>query len=99
MNLTGPLYTVDDASRITEIELARIRFIELEFAEFLGKHDDGMQNTCFDERGIEMLRNIHHRIFNEGESFNSIRTELRREQKLLKIIAVTSGKGGVGKTT
>lgn len=58
-----------------------------------------MQNTCFDERGINLLRKIHHRIFHEGEQAGSILAELGRNQKHLRTIAITSGKGGVGKTT
>lgn len=93
------LHTLQDASRITGIEPARIRFIEREFKEFLGVCEDGMQDTCFDRRGIALLDNIHRRIFHQGESFSSIRAELGRKRKSLRTIAVTSGKGGVGKTT
>lgn len=97
--MTIPLHTFHDVCRITGIEPARIRFIERLFKEYFGRENGGLQTGCFDEQEIEMLRHIHHRIFHEGEAPNLVHAEFERHRRSLQTIAVTSGKGGVGKTT
>jgi len=97
--LNGALYPIHEVCRMTGIEPSRIRFIETEFEEYFSAHSGGMQTTKFDQRGVDLLKKINQLLFKKGESPFDIRRELDRDLHRLKIIAVTSGKGGVGKTT
>lgn len=71
------------------IEPARLQFIQQAFPDTLGGHP----------QTVELLQWIHDRLFLEGWSIGAVRTELNRAAHKLQVIAVTSGKGGVGKTT
>ena len=84
-----PLHSI--AAR-TGIEPSRIQFLIREFSEFLTTGWD-------DDRGIVLLRRIHQRFFIEGKPIPVIRRELGDQRRQMRVIAVTSGKGGVGKTT
>jgi flagellar biosynthesis protein FlhG len=42
---------------------------------------------------------VHDRLFLEGWQISAVRAELARAQRSTRVLAVTSGKGGVGKTT
>ncbi len=72
------------------IEPARLQFIQQAFPEVFAEAQR-------DPR--EVLRWIHDRLFIEGWSIGAVRAELSRAASTLRTIAVTSGKGGVGKTT
>ena len=76
------------AAQIPAIEPARLQFIEREFQDVLG-----------DPRDPGLIREIHHALFIEGKSPSVVRNQFCRPQRALRVIAVTSGKGGVGKTT
>ena len=72
----------------TPLEPARVQFIQREFSQaFSGAHD------------VALLREIHDALFVEGLSLASVRAQLLRRSRGTQVIAVTSGKGGVGKTT
>ncbi len=90
----GP-HTIGDVCRLTGIEPSRIRFIEREFAEYFEGAGDGL----FGAQQLDLFRSIHTLLFEKAASPFAIRRELSRDLRSLKIIAVTSGKGGVGKTT
>lgn len=96
--LSGRPLTIGEVCRTTGIEPSRIRFIEREFTEYFDD-DKGAHNGTFDARQVDLFRRIHGLLFEQGESPFAIRRELTRDLRRLKIIAVTSGKGGVGKTT
>ena len=70
------------------IEPAHRQFIEREFQVILRDDQDG-----------RLIRAIHHALFTEGKSPAVVRSQFSRRQRVLRVIAVTSGKGGVGKTT
>ena len=70
------------------IEPAHRQFIEREFPDVLRDDPDG-----------RLLRAMHHALFTEGKSPAAVRTQFAKNQRALRVIAVTSGKGGVGKTT
>ena len=74
------------------IEPAQAQFIAHTFGEFLG---DASQ----DARRNEMIAWIHHRLFEDRVSVAAVRAELNSARRNTRTIAVTSGKGGVGKTT
>jgi flagellar biosynthesis protein FlhG len=72
------------------IEPARLQFIHQAFPEVFA----GAQR-----RSEDVLHWIHDRLFSEGWAIGAVRAELSRAASTLRTIAVTSGKGGVGKTT
>jgi flagellar biosynthesis protein FlhG len=72
------------------IEPARLQFIQQAFPEVFAS---GQRDPA------EVLQWIHDRLFSEGWSIGAVRAELSRAANTLRTIAVTSGKGGVGKTT
>ncbi len=76
---------------------AQAQFIEQTFGEFLGeaRPDDRSVGA----RRAELVRWIHHRLFEDRVSVSTVRSELQKARKNTRMIAVTSGKGGVGKTT
>ena len=71
-----------------EIEPAHRQFIEREF-----------QDVLRDDHDARLLREIHHALFTDGKSLAVVRNQFCRRRQALRVIAVTSGKGGVGKTT
>jgi flagellar biosynthesis protein FlhG len=75
------------------IEPAQAQFIEKSFGEFLGHGSHGSRNRK------ELVAWIHQRLFLDRESVSAVRAELNRSARKTRVIAVTSGKGGVGKTT
>src|ERR1700677_318636 len=89
----GNTHTIGDVCRLTGIEPSRVRFIEREFKEYFAG------GATFDARHLELFRKIHRLLFVENQSPFLIRRQFSSDLRRLKIIAVTSGKGGVGKTT
>ena len=79
------------------IEPAQIQFIEQTFGEFLGDAHPG--DESLGARRTELIRWIHRRLFEVRVSVAAVRAELNSARRHTRIIAVTSGKGGVGKTT
>jgi flagellar biosynthesis protein FlhG len=76
------------------LELARVQFIQREFAPFLAGFDAAQADIR-----IDRFHWIHDRLFQDGWSPDRIRQALGASERRGRIIAVTSGKGGVGKTT
>ena len=72
---------------------AHLQFIEQTFAEFLGEAQPG--DPALDARRMELIRWIHHRLFEDRVSVSAVRSELNIARRQTRIIAVTSGKGGV----
>ena len=85
------------ASVPRNIEPAQVQFIEQTFGEFLG--DAHPRGESRDARRNDLIRRIHHRLFEDRVSVAAVRSELNSARRHTRIIAVTSGKGGVGKTT
>ena len=80
-----------------EIEPAQMQFIEANFNDFLGirpTDTDAMKAWRKDLAGW-----IHQRIFEFRDPVAMIRAELNQVVQRTRTIAITSGKGGVGKTT
>lgn len=88
-----PAFPLGSISRLTGIELGRLQFIEREFREFLSV------SGTLGLTDFPLLERIHRRLFQDFEPIEALRVELRRSRQKLRTIAVTSGKGGVGKTT
>ena len=81
------------------VEASRLQFIARIFHEFLTVPGGLLAAGGCDERGVEMVRRIHDSLFIRGCSITTLRGELEGTQRRISVIAVTSGKGGVGKTT
>jgi flagellar biosynthesis protein FlhG len=79
----------------TVIEPARIQFIEQTFRDLLGPRFD----STIDRGRLQLIRWVHQRLFLEGAPLETVRLELNRRLRTTQLLAVTSGKGGVGKTT
>jgi flagellar biosynthesis protein FlhG len=78
-------------------EPAQIQFIEKSFSEFLGEAQSG--DEARNARRAELFVWIHRRLFEYRIPVAAVRAELHEAYRTTRIIAVTSGKGGVGKTT
>jgi flagellar biosynthesis protein FlhG len=70
------------------IEPSQLQFIEQNFAAFLDRADRDLR-----------LRQIHRWLFVERKPLSIIRQKLAASASRARVVAVTSGKGGVGKTT
>jgi flagellar biosynthesis protein FlhG len=78
---------------------ARLQYIQQMFAEVIGGGDPGSGSTDAGRTPEQTMRWIHDRLFVEGWQIAAVRAELLRARQNVRAIAVTSGKGGVGKTT
>jgi flagellar biosynthesis protein FlhG len=79
------------------IEPSELQFIEKTFAEFLAERPSDDDRLKAWRR--ELTQWVHLRIFFYRDSVADVQAELNATFRRTKIIAVTSGKGGVGKTT
>jgi len=84
----------DSAIPHRTLELGRVQFIQQQFADVLASGGSSLAGS-----GTERIYWIHDRLFQDGWSVEAVRATLLGVQGNLRIIAVTSGKGGVGKTT
>lgn len=92
----GNRLTIQEVHRATGIEPARIRFYQSTFQDVLGT---SLTEDTFDGPQVDMLSRIDRGVCTEGRSLLDMRAELARERARLQVVTVTSGKGGVGKTT
>lgn len=76
------------------LELGRVQFIQQQFADLLAVGESSLAGS-----GTDRIYWIHDRLFQDGWSVEAVRATLLGVQRSLRVIAVTSGKGGVGKTT
>jgi Mrp family chromosome partitioning ATPase len=74
--------------QLPPIEPGQLQFIEQNFAEFLDRSDR-----------IQWLRQVQRWLFIERKPLSIIRQKLAASMGRTRVVAVTSGKGGVGKTT
>ena len=73
---------------LPRIEPSQLQFIEQNFAAFLDRSDRDLR-----------LRQIHRWLFIESKPVSIIRQRLAASMSSARVVAITSGKGGVGKTT
>lgn len=97
----------------TGLEESEIRFFEQAFREFLTFTKLDSKNRDFNEDQIDIILRIRDLVKKRGFSVDEVKRELKAFSKKKKavtpdrarpsgyarVIAVTSGKGGVGKTT
>jgi len=86
----------DNIGKPAAVEPAQVQFIEKSFSEFLGQpRGEETANV----RRAELIEWIHRRLFEHRMPVAAVRAELHEAYRSTRILAVTSGKGGVGKTT
>jgi flagellar biosynthesis protein FlhG len=90
---------VDDVFRLTGIEPSRIRFYQFLFEDLLKPRDFDLQSRGFSREQVAILRRIHELMALQNLSADEVRRTLAPPVCKAKVLAVTSGKGGVGKTT
>ncbi len=86
------LLTIDDIARQTGLEESLLRFYESECAEELPKKILRGDTLFFDKTSVAAFTSIHSK-YQSGKQHQKNQTE-----RFGRVIAVTSGKGGVGKT-
>jgi flagellar biosynthesis protein FlhG len=99
MDREASFYDISEASAASGVEAARIRFFHREFGDFFRAPSNLAGKALFDDRDLDLLKRIDRWIFADGLSVGDVLRHLGRQTGSARIIAVTSGKGGVGKTT
>lgn len=105
-------YSIAEVCQLTGLEASEVRFYEAVFREYLVFTRMGLAASEFNEDHVEILRLIRELIHRRGLSIDDVKKELRQlcqrpaagaglrpANRRARVIAVTSGKGGVGKTT
>lgn len=98
-----PLKTARDVSVATGIEESWIRFIEAEFKDLFQAHGIDTSTRFFDDRRVDLLARVKHLLIDKRLAVTDVRRKLYASSstpaRAPTVLAVTSGKGGVGKTT
>ncbi len=84
------------------IEESVIRFLEHEYTDVFERNGVDLHSRLYDDRRVRLLKAIHQLLMTEQCSPDDVRRHLgcsASETSTSRIIAITSGKGGVGKTT
>ncbi|MEP6672320.1 MAG: P-loop NTPase [Chthoniobacter sp.] len=79
------------------IEPSQIQFLQRTFADYLAEKPSDNETILKWRR--ELTQWVHQRLFFYRDSVAEVRAELNATFRRTRTIAVTSGKGGVGKTT
>ncbi len=100
MSICSALIMIAEATISSKgIEPSRVQFLEKAFSEWLGMAGRGSQDASLEDDAEAMLQSLHELIFIDGRSVESVRHALIEANGGMRFIAVSSGKGGVGKTT
>lgn len=78
-------------------EPSQLQFIERTFSDFLAERSSDDERIRTWRRDLTLW--VYQRIFHFRDSVAEVRSELNATFRRTRTIAVTSGKGGVGKTT
>jgi flagellar biosynthesis protein FlhG len=90
--------TIDPTSAVPDaIEPSQMQFIERTFSDYLSSRPTDDERLRSWRKDLTVW--VHQRLFFFHDSVESVRVELNATFRRTRIIAVTSGKGGVGKTT
>ena len=102
--------SIEDLSRETQLEESLLRFYESEYPRELPKKILKGGTFFFDSRAVEAFRKVHllHGAKGTGEKEfveaardkerPPVQEKEKRDETYARVLAVTSGKGGVGKT-
>jgi len=85
------------AGRPDAIEPSQIQFLERTFSDFLAPRPSDDERIRIWRRELTLW--VHQRIFFFRDPVAEVRAELNATFRKTRVLAVTSGKGGVGKTT
>jgi flagellar biosynthesis protein FlhG len=96
-NSTQPSTEPDSAGASDAIEPSQVQFIERTFSEYLAPRPSDDERIKTWRRELTLW--VHQRLFFFHDSVASVRAELNETFRRTRTIAITSGKGGVGKTT
>ena len=92
---------IRDVVRATGLEESKIRFFERMFPEYF--EDTGAAPRAFTPAQVAILRDLAALLPKHRNNLSAVRAELQQRHappaRALRIITVTSGKGGVGKTS
>lgn len=94
---TQSILESDSAGASEAIEPAQLQFLERTFGEYLAERASDTETIRAWRR--DLTRWVHQRLFHFRDSITDVRAELNATFRRTRAIAVTSGKGGVGKTT
>ena len=106
-------FTIKQVVERTGLEESEVRYFESVFREFLTFSEMGLGKNEFSEDHIVLLQRIRDLVHKRGFTVDEVRRELKQSLHLIRekppmpvkgpgyarVIAVTSGKGGVGKTS
>jgi flagellar biosynthesis protein FlhG len=106
-------FSVKQVSEKLGLEESEIRYYESVFKEFLSFTEMGLDRNGFTEDHVSILSRIKDLIYKRGFTVDEVKRELKSSIKDLRgpakgsvrgegharVIAITSGKGGVGKTS
>lgn len=95
--------SIHDVAHEIGIEESRIRFFEVEFRDVFEAQGVELFDRSYSGIRLELLRRINTLISEEHVAPDQVRraliSSIPRRPTLPQVIAITSGKGGVGKTT
>jgi flagellar biosynthesis protein FlhG len=94
---TQAILEPDSAGASEAIEPAQLQFIERTFSEYLAERASDTESIRAWRRDLTLW--VHQRLFHYYDAIADVRAELNATFRRTRAIAVTSGKGGVGKTT
>lgn len=86
-------------AELSPIESCWLQYIGQEFREFLKGSGEAGAPGAFHADDIPLVWQIYQRIAFGGDTPEVVRQDLWRQKQRVRVVAVTSGKGGVGKTT
>lgn len=99
----GAAFSIRDVARQTGLEESKIRFFERMFPEYFETTGAQLSTRPFNARQVAILRDLAELLPLHKKNLTAVRAELAKRHAApsrgLRIITVTSGKGGVGKTT
>jgi flagellar biosynthesis protein FlhG len=84
------------------IEESVIRFLEHEYSDIFERNAVDLNSRHYDERRVRLLQAVHQLLMTEDCSPKDVRRHLGCSENgtgNCRVVAITSGKGGVGKTT
>lgn len=97
------LYPIEEVCLAIGLEESKIRFLEKEFGGIFQFTEFSPIKKYFNSRQVSALQHISYLWQEKGQSIEAIKSQLHstyaHKNKGAWIIAVTSGKGGVGKTS
>jgi flagellar biosynthesis protein FlhG len=105
---TQPFYNIQEVSNLTGLEESSIQYYENVFSDLLPAKVFRSDKALFQSEAVDIFRRIHQWVSVKPVSVEEIRALLIAQQnspeetentRLAKVLGMTSGKGGVGKSS